>query len=283
MSPKQFRQVLNTLGFPLSEAEVAKVAQVYGNENGEVRYADFLADSNCLEYIINGPTTGAKSTYVDGFIDFSGESEHMQLMRKIKNIIKKDRIRLHEFFLDHDVLRKGYLANQKFRSVLYSQKIELTETELGRLQAYFQCAGDSNNVDYVSFSEEIEKIFTEKDLEKCPTKRLTDWKAPSILDPLDVLNEHEERALHDCLVRLGTDVRHRRLLIKPFFQDKDRSNSGFIQMSRFRSIFDNFKMRVSELEYSLINRRFQSKAANEINYVNFDNVLRHYSGDHQPF
>jgi len=283
VSPKQFRQVLNTLGFPLSEAEVAKVAQVYGNENGEVRYADFLADSNCLEYIINGPTTGAKSTYVDGFIDFSGESEHMQLMRKIKNIIKKDRIRLHEFFLDHDVLRKGYLANQKFRSVLYSQKIELTETELGRLQAYFQCAGDSNNVDYVSFSEEIEKIFTEKDLEKCPTKRLTDWKAPSILDPLDVLNEHEERALHDCLVRLGTDVRHRRLLIKPFFQDKDRSNSGFIQMSRFRSIFDNFKMRVSELEYSLINRRFQSKAANEINYVNFDNVLRHYSGDHQPF
>ena len=58
-------------------------------------------------------------------------------MRKIKNIIKKDRIRLHEFFLDHDILRKGYLPNQKFRSVLYSQKIELTEAELNRLQEHF--------------------------------------------------------------------------------------------------------------------------------------------------
>lgn len=246
VSQKQFRQVLNTLGFPLSEAETAKVAAVYGNEAGEVRYADFLADSNCLEYIINGPTTGAKSTYVDGFVDFSGESEHQKLMRKVKNIIKKDRIRLHEFFLDHDILRKGYLPNQKFRSVLYSQKIELTEEELTRLQNYFQVAGDNQNVDYVSFSEEIERIFTEKDLEKCPTKTVAGWKAPSILDPLDVLSEQEELVLHECLIRLGTDVRHRRLLIKPFFQDKDRSNSGFIQMSRFRSIFDNFKMRVSE-------------------------------------
>jgi len=54
----------------------------------------------------------------------------MRLMHKIKNIIKKDRIRLHEFLQDHDLLRKGYLQNTKFRSVMYAQKIELTEEEL---------------------------------------------------------------------------------------------------------------------------------------------------------
>lgn len=176
-----------------------------------------MADSNCLEYVINGPTTGAKSTYVAGFTDFTGESQHMQLMRKIKNMIKKDRIRLHEFFLDHDILRKGYLPNQKFRSVLYSQKIELTEDEFSRLQGYFCLPQDPTLINYVAFSDEIEKIFTEKDLEKYPTKRLSEWRAPSILDPLNVLDENEERALHDCLTRLGTDVRHRRLLIKPMF------------------------------------------------------------------
>lgn len=42
-------------------------------------------------------------------------------------------------------------------------------------------------------------------------------------------------------------------------------------------------MKVSEYEYKLINIRFQAKAANEINYVEFDYVLRHYSGDHEPF
>lgn len=79
--------------------------------------------------------------------------------------------------------------------------------------------------------------------------------------------------------RLGTEVRHRRLLMKPFYQDKDRSYSGFINMTRFRSIFDNFKMLASEKEFALINKRFQAKARNEINYVEFDYVLRHYSGD----
>jgi hypothetical protein len=50
-------------------------------------------------------------------------------------------------------------------------------------------------------------------------------------------------------------------------------------MTRFRSIFDNFKLLASEAEFALINKRFQAKARNEINYVEFDFVLRHYSGD----
>lgn len=81
--------------------------------------------------------------------------------------------------------------------------------------------------------------------------------------------------------RIGTDVRHRRLLIKPFFQDKDKSNSGFVSNTRFRSIFDNQKLWITDREYYLINKRFQAQAANEINYVEFDHVMRLYSGDRE--
>ena len=77
-------------------------------------------------------------------------------------------------------------------------------------------------------------------------------------------------------------MRQKRLLIKPFFQDKDRSKSGFIANTRFRSIFDTMKLKITEQEFDLINKRFQAKAANEINYVEFDHVLRFYSGDHEP-
>jgi hypothetical protein len=138
-------------------------------------------------------------------------------------------------------------------------------------------------VDYISFNEGIDKIFTEKGLEKDPTKRLEEFKAPSILDPKDVLNNAEEKLLDECLTRVGTDVKYRRLLLKPFFQDKDKSNSGFIQNTRFKSILDTMKIFVSEEEFQTICKRFQAKAANEINYVEFDYVLRFYSGDHQPF
>ena len=41
-------------------------------------------------------------------------------------------------------------------------------------------------------------------------------------------------------------------------------------------------MQVSDQEYEIILKRFQAKAANEINYVEFDHVLRRYSGDHEP-
>ena len=56
-----------------------------------------------------------------------------------------------------------------------------------------------------------------KDLEKDPQKTLSSYKAPSILDPKNVLNDVEEEALVDLLYRIGTEVKHRRLLIKPFF------------------------------------------------------------------
>jgi len=48
-------------------------------------------------------------------------------------------------------------------------------------------------------------------------KKVEEFKAPSILDPKDVLNNDEEKQLHDALTRLGTEVKYKRLLLKPFF------------------------------------------------------------------
>lgn len=99
---------------------MAEIALVYGDENYEVKYADFLNESNCLEYVINGPTTGAKSTYITKWTDFTGVHAKERLMTKVKNQIKKDRVRMVDMFQDHDTLRKGYLPAQKFRSTLHS-------------------------------------------------------------------------------------------------------------------------------------------------------------------
>ena len=122
------------------------------------------------------------------------------------------------------------------------------------------CIRDSPNdpikIRYFDFNEDIEKIFTKKDLEKNPGTTLDKFKAPSILDPKNVLSNDEEVELDGMLKRIGTDVKHRRLLIKPFFQDKDKSNSGFVSNTRFRSIFDNQKLWITDREYYLINKRF---------------------------
>jgi len=124
---------------------------------------------------------------------------------------------------------------------------------------YFKLANDPTVVNYVAFNNEVEDIFTEKDLEKNPQKTLTAFNAPSILDPKNELYADEEQALDAVMTRLAREVRLRRLLIKPFFQDKDSQRSGFLAMSRFKQIFDNFKLQCSESEFQLINKRFQAK------------------------
>jgi hypothetical protein len=149
------------------------------------------------------------------------------------------------------------------------------------LENHFRCQSEPLKIRYFDFNEEIENIFTAKDLEKDPTKTLSGYKAPSILDPKNVLSEAEEQELMGLMQRIGTDVKHRRLLIKPFFQDKDKSKSGFVTNTRFRSIFDNQKLWITDREYYIINKRFQAGAANEINYVEFDYVMRHFSGDRE--
>lgn len=126
------------------------------------------------------------------------------------------------------------------------------------LEDHFRDPQDPTKIRYFDFNEQIEKIFTAKNLEKDPTATLSNYSAPSILDAKVQLTPAEEDELMASMIRIGTEVRHRRLLIKPFFQDKDKSMSGFVTNTRFRSIFDNQKLWITDREFSLINKRFQA-------------------------
>ena len=51
------------------------------------------------------------------------------------------RIRLREFFQDHDPLRKGYVTQAKFRTVMNSQKVDLADEEFALLEREFKKEG----------------------------------------------------------------------------------------------------------------------------------------------
>jgi hypothetical protein len=71
----------------------------------------------------------------------------------------------------------------------------LTSHEYSLLEKTYAIPNSANAplVNYVDFCEEIAAIFTDKTLEKNPTKTLTSFSAPSILDPKSVLNDVEEK------------------------------------------------------------------------------------------
>lgn len=216
VSPKQFRQVLATFNFPLSDEEIESIVKVYGNEDGDINYLEFL--DKCS--IDNTQTFKQSQTYSASFREFNGETDIDALMKKIKVIIRKDRIRLLEFFQDHDILRKGYVPFMKFKGVLHAQKVLLSEKEYDLLVTNFAIPEDNNLINYKAFDDHIERVFVEPHLERDPLKKWQEFKAPSILDPKDVLDDEEENVLEACLQRLGVEVKNKRLLIKPYFQDK---------------------------------------------------------------
>ena len=68
--------------------------------------------------------------------------------------------------------------------------------------------------------------------------------------------------------RLGEVVRKHRLLLKPFFQDKDISKIGRVSFTRMRSILDNNKIPLTDYQYQLLCQNFAFDT-NEFNYVDF--------------
>ena len=101
----------------MSDEELEALTKVYGNPEGEIKYLEFIKAANPLE---DNSVKEAVKTYVEKFLEFKGETELDKLMRKIKIIVKKDRIRLMEFFQDHDPLRKGVVPFMKFKGVLHA-------------------------------------------------------------------------------------------------------------------------------------------------------------------
>ena len=79
----------------MSDEELDAVVKIYGNPEGEIKYLDFIKAATPADDGLNG---AKPTTYTETFWEFKGETELDSLMRKIKIIVKKNWIRLFEFF-----------------------------------------------------------------------------------------------------------------------------------------------------------------------------------------
>ena len=70
----------------------------------------------------------------------------------------------------------------------------------------YQSAKDPSYVDYMQFSDEVESIFTRKDLEKTPTADVQQFIPPVEVN-MNVLSPEEEQILQKTMHRLAERVR----------------------------------------------------------------------------
>ena len=118
VSPKQFRQVLATLGFELSAQQNEAICKLYITDDGhEVRYLDFLNDTKPYDFAYmtkmkDVPRVGTgDKPYIPDNVE--------EILRIIQKTTKINRLRFKEYFKDFDPLNKGTIKKNKFRGVIF--------------------------------------------------------------------------------------------------------------------------------------------------------------------
>lgn len=136
MSPKQFRQVLATVNFSLSDDEFNSIVKLYySDDQKDVRYVDFIKDTQPVNEF-SSSNLHKEKTELEPHQQQKASLEHLGLcqrnpqksveeiviLNKIKTAAKINRLRMNDYLKDYDPLKKGILPANKFRGILSSMK-----------------------------------------------------------------------------------------------------------------------------------------------------------------
>lgn len=75
--------------------------------------------------------------------------------RRIQALVAKDGIRVQEFFIDFDKLRKGTCGDAAFRTCLGTLKINLSQPEISELINRYKLKDGTGMINYASFIKNI--------------------------------------------------------------------------------------------------------------------------------
>ena len=82
----------------MSDEELEALVKIYGNQQNDIQYLNFIQDANPKKGELGSESTGTKGTYFSQTQSFKGVENIDELMQKVKAIFKKDIVRLGEFF-----------------------------------------------------------------------------------------------------------------------------------------------------------------------------------------
>lgn len=118
VSPKQFRQVLATLGFELTAVQNEAICKLYTTDDGqEVKYLEFLEDTKPYDYKY---MTEIKDVPRRGTGERPPIPENVEaVLKNIQRTTKINRLRFKDYFKDFDPLNKGIIRKNKFRGVVF--------------------------------------------------------------------------------------------------------------------------------------------------------------------
>ncbi|CAM9185097.1 unnamed protein product [Ectocarpus sp. 12 AP-2014] len=165
------------------------------------------------------------------------ESQLKPVKDKVRAAVKKQRLRLEEFFQPFDVTRTKKVNETTFVRAMNASGIGLTQEELGLLINRYRLPAGNGLIDYQKFCDQSNKVFTSKHLERTPGKTLIrslQSIQPAILGAGNpTLTPTEKLRTADMLEEMRRKVRDGSLIVKNLFNQFDLHTRGCVSGEQF--------------------------------------------------
>jgi len=230
----QFLRTLGQLGVSTSEKVLNTLCKAYMDKGNvdEVNYFDFCNDIDSPEQLFRVgrdfnhsfdyyPKTRPRITGIDIKKDVPDDVE--DIIAKLRQCCKEQRIRISEFFRDFDKLRSGSITEAQFRIGLNMSKIVLSGKEFRSLADRFQSPKEGAHILWREFSDCVDEVFTKKNLERSVDIQIDGARTQSFYGTKGP-DSTDEQNVNQVLDQFRNLIRRERLDAKSFFQDPDRHN-----------------------------------------------------------
>ncbi|XP_067010369.2 uncharacterized protein [Anabrus simplex] len=191
-----------------------------------------------------------------------------EVIRRVQKYVLTNRVRTGEFFRGYDLLNCGRVTESQFRRCLDVlgvsgiQRLYLSPPEIDMLVNVYRDPNDPSRVCYLTFEDDIDQVFTTKELEKCPEyvvkgapPEVTELPAQGATDWQEV-SENMRNLCEETLDKVKQRVEKRRLMLKPRFSDYDRLRSGHVSRSQFRQVLLTMGILLSRHEMDSLESRY---------------------------
>jgi len=206
----------------------------YSTDDGDVNFQAIHNDVS--EVLRPEPPDCPKS---DLYLKYDGTVwDHMSLnpLKKIQSKVVETRVRLNEHFQDFDALRKGFCTQGQMKTVLTILKLDSHVSKEDYNQICEHYSRDDGMFCYAAFCKDVDSAFSTPGLEKDPLAitPMPDHTstAPARRNRISIGKSRTDR-IAKLMKKLRARVSKERLLMKPVFQDMDRTHNGLVTRDQF--------------------------------------------------
>ena len=128
----------------------------------------------------------------------------LDVEKRLQAVVAKERVRIKEFFIDFDKLRKGQVGVSAFRTCLGTLNFRFAESEIQQILDKYQ--DHTGLVNYAQFCNNVDYVFSDQ----CdPIAVIENSKSTANF------NDEEKTIMINMLEAIRVEIKNRRVLIKP--------------------------------------------------------------------